>query len=257
MTPSNLVNRLSFDERNVLLDGEAIYSFPEMGYNASSKIKILGVPQHGKKIYVGSGICCHGLIAILNDSNSREEEKPHFSLGALRLPSFNVEDILPVVIDYDKTGFKKTRYGRYSASDDAILTTGHGCSGSGVSLVSIEHPKTIEVVSEKEYDKMRCGVNIKPRFRFEGRGIILDFFKRNEYECITSEVTASTDLTPLLNELGIDIGKTIQENSGYARIRDQIDCIVYGNGYLEEVRRIKQNHNAFLGITDSQIDLAE
>ncbi len=257
MTQSNLVERLSFDERDVLLDGEAIYSFPELGHNTSTRIRMLGVPQHGKRIYVGSGVCCHGPIVALANHNIGGEEKPNFLVYSLRLPSFNVYDILPVAVDPHKTGFQKTRYGRYSDSDDAILTTGHGCSGSGVSLISIEHPKTIEVISEREYDKMRCGADIKSRFRFEAGGIILDFLKRNEYGCITSDVTASTDLTPILNELGVNIKKTIQENSGYARIRDQSDCIVYGDGNLKELRTIKQNHTASLGITQCQIDLTE
>ena len=67
-------------------------------------------------------------------------------------------------------------------------------------------------------------------------------------------MTASKDLTNILNKLGVNIEETIQENGRYTRIRDQRDCIVSSDGDLAELLRIRQNHTTALGITQCQID---
>ncbi len=209
MTEQNLTERLNFERDNVLLDGEVIFSVPHRP--AVSGINLLGVPQHGRRIYIGSGQCCYGLITILDDI-AGEGETPKFQLDGFRVPDFNAYDIIPAHADYKKTGF---------ANEGAILTAGYGCAGSGVRLIDTYYPKTIEVVSGEEFQEMwdsRIQKRLMPRINVnEHRGIItLDLLQSSS---IAQDIWASKDLTPVLNDLGVDVEKTIEANREYTRIR--------------------------------------
>ncbi len=231
MTEQNLIKRLNFQGDDVLLDGKVIFSVPHR--YAKSGINLLGVSKNGRTIYIGSGQCCYGPITILINS-SQEGEKLNFQLDSMRMPDFNVYDIIPANVDYEKTGF-------FNA--DTILTTGYGCAGSGVRLISTYTPKTIEIVSEDEYQKMCNSNRVTPRLNVvEQEGIItLDLLKSGyrlkpvksrdpnlpsvlldsnaEEWYVSQDVWMSKDLTPVLNEIGVNIEKTIEVNSGYTRIR--------------------------------------
>src|SRR3989338_7388335 len=223
MTNKNLVERLNFDGDDVFLDGKVIFSVPHR--DTESEINLLGVPQHGRMIYIGSGKCCYGPITILDDVG-RDGETPKFRLESFRVPDFNVYDIIPASVDYRKTGF---------ANGGAILTTGYGCAGSGVRLIDTYYPKTIDVVSEEEFQKMwnknvqdlvmpRLNVNdqngtitldlLKSGYRLKpGRSrdpklptILID----DAYETyVAQDIWASKDLTPVLREIGVDVETTI------------------------------------------------
>ncbi|MBU0457007.1 MAG: hypothetical protein ABH824_04110 [Nanoarchaeota archaeon] len=234
MTEQNLIERLNFKEDDVFLDGKVIFSVPHRP--AKSGINLLGVPENGRTVYVGSGQCCYGPITILK-SHSQESEEPNFQLDAMRMPDFNVYDIIPASVDHKKTGF---------ANEGAILTTGYGCAGSGVRLIDTYNPKTIEVVSGEEFQEMwnsRVQNWVMPRLNVneqEGRitldllrsgyrlkagksrdpnlpSILLDSNAQEWY--VSQDVWASKDLTPVLNEIGVDVEKTIEANRGYTRIR--------------------------------------
>ena len=234
MTEQNLTERLNFKEDDVFLDGKVIFSVPHR--HAKSGINLLGVPQNGRTLYIGSGQCCYGPITIL-ESHSQEGEEPNFQLDAMRMPDFNVYDIIPASVDYKKTGF---------ANEGAILTTGYGCAGSGVRLIDTYNPKTIEVVSGEEFQEMwnsrvqnwvmprlnvnekegritldllRSGYRLKPGKSRDPNlpSILLDSNAQEWY--VSQDVWASKDLTPVLSEIGVDVEKTIEANRGYTRIR--------------------------------------
>ena len=243
MTDRNLVERLNFQKRDVFLDGNKIFTVPLK--DTLGKINLLGVIQSGRRIFVGSGTCCYGPISILEDNaiinGSLEDEAqnsntPDFQLETMRIPDFNVFDIIPAIVDCEKTKF---------ANDYALLTTGYGCAGSGVRLVATYYPTAIEVVSGDEFQKMwnkniQDGVRPHLRVDKDKRTITLDLLKsgyrlkpgrsRNpglptcliddSYESyVSQDIWASKDLTLVLSEIGVDVEKTIEANEGYTRIR--------------------------------------
>lgn len=214
MAEQNLTERLNFKEDDVFLDGTVIFSVPHKP--AVSSINVLGVPQHGRRIYVGSGGCCYGPITILDDM-TKDGETPKFQLGGFRIPGFNVYDIIPASVDSQKTGF---------ANERAILTTGYGCAGSGVRLIDTYDPKTIEVVSGEEFQELwnpRVQNWVMPRLNVNGeKGIITLDLLRSGYRLkpgksrdpnlplilldgnaqewyVAQDVWASKDLTPVLS----------------------------------------------------------
>ena len=205
MTNKNLVERLNFDGDDVFLDGKVIFSVPHR--DTESEINLLGVPQHGRMIYIGSGKCCYGPITILDDVG-RDGETPKFRLESFRVPDFNVYDIIPASVDYRKTGF---------ANGGAILTTGYGCAGSGVRLIDTYYPKTINVVSEEEFQKIRMRNDPSGRNYLDKPRLNVN---KEQKDIITLDwLGESKDLTPILKEIGVDVEKTIEVNKGYTRIR--------------------------------------
>src|SRR3989344_3391052 len=234
MAERDLIERLNFKGDDVLLDGEKIFSVPHR--DSKSEINLLGVLQSGRMLYVGSGKCCYGPISILTN-HSQEGQEPNFQLDSIRVPDFNVYDIIPTCVDWKKTGF---------ANEGAILTTGYGCAGSGVRLISTCYPKTIEVVSGEEFHEMwnprvqnyvmpylnvndqkgtisldlfESGFRPKPGKSRNPKlpSILIDLGSEEWYE--PQNVWASKDLTSVLNQLGVDVEKTIEANKGYVRIR--------------------------------------
>lgn len=240
MTKQNLTERLNFKGDDVFLDGNKIFSVPHRP--TESEINLLGVPSGGRIIYVGSGKCCFGPITILMDNASENGDPSNFQLDQLRIPDFNVYDIIPVSVDHKKTIF---------ANEGAILTTGYGCAGAGVRLIDTYHPKTIEVFSEEEFQKLwnkdvqswmmphlrvdehkrtisldllKAGYRLKPGRSVDpklprmadGTLCLIDDAFENY---VSQDIWASKDLTSVLSEIGVDIEKTIEANNGYVRIR--------------------------------------
>lgn len=232
MTNENLTERLNFEGDDVFLDGKVIFSVPHR--EAMSEINLLGVPKGRRIIYAGSGKCCYGPITILRDI-SQEGESPKFILDGLRVPDFNVYDIIPAIVNPSKTGF---------GNGEAVLTTGYGCAGSGVRLIGTSYPKTIEVVSAEEFQEMkdsrvmitprlnanrqkgiitldllRAGFRLKPGKTRDPRlpSVLLDSNAQEWY--VSQDIYESMDLTPVLGKIGVDIDKTIEANLGYVRIR--------------------------------------
>jgi hypothetical protein len=234
MTNKKLSERLSFEGDDVLLDENTIFSVPHR--HTQSDINLLGVPEKGNVIFTGSGQCCFGYITILKnhktiEGNHREYdiENPEFTLDGIRVPNFNVYDIMPV-------------------GPRGILATGYGCSGSGVQLIDTVNPKTIEIVSEEEFQAFRNEYyqdynNFTPRFGInEQEGTIsLDLLRTgfrakpgrtrdpklpsilvntaDEEFYISSDVVASKNLTPILEEKGFEIDTLIEANRGYEVVR--------------------------------------
>ncbi len=234
ISEQKLTERLNFEGDDVFLDGKVIFSVPHR--QTQSDINVLGVPQHGREIYVGSGSCCYGFITILHNG-ATDSETPKFKLDGFRIPDFNVYDIIPASGDYKKTGF---------GNDGAILTTGFGCAGSGVRLIDTYYPKMIEVVPGIEFQEMwnsrvqnfvmprlnvneyegkitldllRSGYRLKPGKSRDPKlpSCVLDANAQEWY--VSQDIWASKDLTPVLDKLGLDVEKTIEANRGYTRIR--------------------------------------
>jgi len=207
-----ILDKLNFEGNDVVLDGKVVYSVPNRP--TKSEINLLGVTQDENTIYVGSGQCCYGPITILKVTKD-DGKISKIYLDAFRLPDFNTYDIIPVEVDYDKMEF---------SNSDAILCTGFGCAGAGVRLISESSPKTIDVVSEEEFDKMRKDIIEMKRYN----NFVLPRLNVNEEEGTISldlkssgtYMKKSKDLTSRLNELGVNIKKTIEKNKGYTRIRN-------------------------------------
>mgnify|MGYP001559024461 FL=1 len=260
MTRANLIERLNFEGTTVYLDGTVIFSGLGIPLNnpVDNEVNLLGVtpertvyqssrqepgkeepiftdPIQTRVIYVGSGGCCEGPISILT-SGHKEGEKEDFKLDSVKLPSFNVFDILPVVFG-DTDQLDGERYG--------LLATGYGCHGRGVKLIGRDCSGYLEVVPSHEFrdlwDKrtqnwvaprltvsdqtkritlnlLKSGYRLKPGHRRNPN--IPEFLIDNNYETyVSQDIHASKDLTSRLVELGVDIEKTIEANEGYVRIR--------------------------------------
>lgn len=235
MTQENLLNKLNFEGEDIYLDGKIIFSVPHI--KCASRINVLGIPQNGKRIYFGTGECCYGFQGVLEKTEKGEDD---FRLESLVTANFNVFDIIPVIVDYKKTGF---------GNGDAVLTTGYGCAGAGVKLTGVYYPDVIEVVSRDEFRKIegiaeftlpilnvnqqngtisldfyRTGYRLKPGRSVDPRlprtpdgtlCLIDDAFEHY----VSQDIIASKDLTSHLKELGLDIENTMEQNSGYIRMK--------------------------------------
>ena len=254
MTKANLIERLNFEGTNVYLDGKII--FPGLNIPVDNKISLLGVtperlvyqssvsepgkesvltdPIQTRIIYVGCGSCCEGPISILT-SEHNEGEQENFKLKSVKLPSFNVYDIIPVVLEEGHQ--LEEMYG--------LLATGYGCNGRGVKLFGRDCSAYLEVVPSQEFRDLWDKTTqswVEPRLTVNEQtgGIALNLLnseyrlkpghRRNpnipdclidyNYETyVSQDVHASKDLTTKLVELGVDIEKTIEANEGYVRIR--------------------------------------
>lgn len=253
MTEQNLIERLNFEGTKVYLDGEVIFS--GLDIPVDNQINLLGVtpertiyrssrqepgkepvltdPIQTRIIYVGSGSCCEGPISILT-SEHKEGEKEDFKLRSIKLPSFNVFDMLPVVF----SGTEQLDGEQYG-----LLATGYGCHGRGVKLIGQQCSGYLEVVPSQEFreientdrftaprltvhqqddtislDFYMIGHRLKPGNKRDPN--VPDFLIGPMHETYTSQdIHASKDLTSRLVELGIDINKTVEANKGYVRIR--------------------------------------
>ena len=233
MACEKLVERLNFKGTEVYLDGEVIFS--GLGIPFDNQINLLGVPQHQRNIYVGCGGCCEGPISILT-SQHKEDEKEDFKLDSVKLPSFNVFDILPIVF----RGAEQLDGEQYG-----LLATGYGCHGKGVKLIGQACSGYLEVVPSQEFrelwDKgaqdwveprltidnqteritlnlLRSGYRLKPGHK-RNPNIPRCLIDQNFETYVSQDIHASKDLTSRLVELGIDIKKTIEANESYTRIR--------------------------------------
>ena len=234
MTRQDIGERLNYKGDDVFLDGKVIFSVPHR--ESQSEINLLGVIKEAGKIYVGSGQCCFGPISIL-ENRAKNGEEPEYELDGLRVPNFNVYDIIPAYVDNKKTRF---------CNNGAILTTGYGCAGSGVRLIDTNYPKTIDVVSNEEFrglwgdtrvqgwvmpylrvdeqkgtitlDLLKAGYRVKAGKSRDPTlpSILLDSDAEESY--VSEDIWASKDLTARLVEIGVDIEKTIEQNKGYVRI---------------------------------------
>ncbi len=257
MTKADLIERLNFEGTKVYLDGVVIFSGPDKPVNVDNKINLLGVtrekvmydpviyrpnresiftdPRQTRDIYVGCGSCCEGPISILTAEHEKGK-KENFRLDSVKLPGFNVYDILPVV-------FKDTN--QLNRERSGLLATGYGCDGSGVKLIGRDCSGYLEVVPSRDFRELRNAKTQNhgaPRLTISAqkRGITLDLLKSghrlkpghertpnlpeilidNNYEFyVSQDIYASKDLTAKLIELGVDINKTIEANEGYIRIR--------------------------------------
>lgn len=209
MAEQKLIQRLNFKGDDVLLDGEVVFSVPHR--DCVSEINILGVLErkYRSDIYVGCGNCCHGPIMILSE-HSGEDEEPQIRFDDIRVPDFNVYDIIPARVDYHQAGFPNTQ---------AILATGFGCSGAGVKLISAISPKDIEVVSEKELRQMMFKRRpVRPELRVNEEEGVIDLYFQGPGYMLFKDDGRRKDLTPILREMGVDIEKTIELNRDYDRI---------------------------------------
>ncbi|MBS3157026.1 hypothetical protein J4442_02520 [Candidatus Woesearchaeota archaeon] len=257
MTEKELIERLNFEGTGIYLDGEAIFS--GLDIPVDNRINLLGVTperteyqssryEPGKKepvftdpvqtrhIYVGCGSCCEGPISVLI-SEHKEGEKEDFKLCSVKLPSFNVFDILPIV-------FKGTE--QLDGERYGLLATGYGCHGRGVKLIGRDCSGYLEVVPSQEFRELwdkRAQDWVEPRLTIDDQTerITLNLLKsgyrlkpghkrnpnipkclidQNFETYVSQDIHASKDLTSRLVELGVDIKKTIEElNEGYVRIR--------------------------------------
>lgn len=125
------------------------------------------------------------------------------------------------------------------------MTTGLGCAGSGVQLISTCFPKTIEVISYEEFQELRGNSEqiVKPRLKvdFEEEKIFLELQKggyrpkpgrtrnprlpsivadsENEEFFMSQDAWKSLDITSRLNEIGVNMGETMEDNRIYSRIQ--------------------------------------
>ncbi len=229
MTQENLLSRLNFQKQDVYLDGRVIFSAPQI--TTAGDIQVLGVPQNGQRIYAGTGSCCYGYMAVLERIKEDEDD---FRLEALVPTTFNVFDIIPVSVDYVKTGF---------GNNDAVLVTGYGCAGAGVKLIGVSHPNMIEVIPRNEFKEIEGTTKFTaPRLnvRQQDGAISLDFFRvgdrlkpgrtrtpnlpeilidQNYESYVSQDVIASKDLTQILRDSGVNIKETVERNKDYTRMR--------------------------------------
>ncbi len=230
-----------FNENKVLLDGKIIYAVE--GSNASDTgINLLGISNDARTIYVGSGQCCDGPVSVIKD-RANGGETPDFQLIGVVKQNFNVYDMTPVMVDPDVTGF---------ASEEAVLTTGYGCSGAGVNLVDPYSKKNVEIVPKEEFsglwqqriqnwimpsldvstghsrtgerdsrvtlNLLSAGYRLKAgKTRDPNLPSILVDGSSQEFH-VSRNVWVSADLTSRLRDIGVNIESTLEANRGYTRI---------------------------------------
>jgi hypothetical protein len=165
---------------------------------------VLGVLNdlaHGG-IYVGTGYCCHGHVYKLDQI--RKDELRTIQILSVDL---NVYDLLPVIVDYKKTGFCNEHAG--------IIVTGYGCAGQGVRLLDTLCPKSIDVISTDDCDEMYgSDFNTEGFACVEGAELIDLVIRRNG-----GGGSRKKDITNILREAGVDIEKTFEMLKRYKKIK--------------------------------------
>lgn len=221
---------LSFQNGVVYLNGQTIFTVPVKRATMNT-VTVLGYNEFdgelGDQLLVGTGTCCHGHLYKLQKS---EGEYP---LSQVIAVDTNVMDILPVSVDYKKTGF---------ANESAVLVVGYGCAGAGVRLLGTSYPRMIDVITSEQLmanipngqhaapifradknsgtihlDIRRAGFQQKPGTKREA-GLPSILVDKNEEFRVSVDVWTSMNITKRLEEVGVDIGKTIELVSTYRRI---------------------------------------
>ncbi|PLW80230.1 hypothetical protein C0585_03700 [Candidatus Woesearchaeota archaeon] len=249
MKEKKLEDRLSFKGPDLFLNGEIIYTVP-FG-ECESRINIVGLKKieminpftdegyvSAFETYIGSGGCCHGPITktLIKPKDKEHPKNWILKRANVTIPPFNVYDIL-----YVKGNFKFDSWG----SDEGLLATGYGCSGSGVMLTGTQNPALINIVGFEEFNglwnsritsampllyvdnnekkiklnMMKSGYRLKPgKSRDPKLPSILVDGHAEEWYVSDRDIVSSLDLTERLSNLGLDINKTIEANKNYIRI---------------------------------------
>ncbi len=213
------IERIEIKDAELLLDGEPYFkSLNTMG--DTRVIRVVGVlekPNGATEVHIGTGGCCFGyVINILQGSPE--------AIEFLTPVNYNIHDLMPIV--FQKPADCKIP-GEMTSND--VLTTGYGCHGAGVKLVSLHTPRIKEIVPGKEiYSYIKPShIAVYPRFRTEKEKIYLDFIAGNftSKRFVPSGTGHSIDLTDRLRTLEldtasdrawkIDIGATIEAVSKY------------------------------------------
>lgn len=229
-----MAESLNFTGGDLFLNGEKIFSIP-IKHASKDTVTCVGFweqtkDDHFPVIYVGSGTCCHGHLYKL----AKYSAKGPYLLSQIISVDTNLMDILPVSVNYQKAGFPNS---------DGVMVVGHGCAGAGVRLVSTYDLKIVDVVSAEQYHlQIPCSQLTFPHFRvdkFMGT-IHLDFSQagwrmkagmrrdpafpsllvdtRTMEFHVSSDLGGTMDLTPRLEEVGVNLSKTLELISDYQRL---------------------------------------
>lgn len=231
MTTRTMAERLNFEGDKVFLNGEVIFSIP-VRHETKDTVTVVGFWEpkdgHFPAIYVGSGTCCHGHLYELE---KHKAEDPYV-LSQIIAVDTNLMDILPASVNYKKAGFPNS---------NGVLVVGHGCAGAGVRLVGTYYPRFVDVVSAEQYfSQISRGQHTSPVFRVDKATIHLDIRRagwrvkagmrrdpalpsiladaRTEEFYVSSDLWGTMDLTPRLEEVGVDVSKTIELVTSYRRL---------------------------------------
>lgn len=241
MAERKLVDKLSFENTKVFLDGDAIFTVPGRERSLERGINLLGVDERSSTIYVGTGKCCYGYVFKLEDSSRFKgnydptRDVPNYELASIRAVDFNVYDILPIKLDPNED---------IVFNGNAFIVSGYGCAGSGVRMVSDSYPVTKEIVSGEEFaDAVNgCGVNIyRDRLRSSQGRIYFDLLrggvrpkpgmKRNpslpsilmdasvEEVYTTDDIFHSIDITDKIAEFKVDFPRTFDAINHFWRVK--------------------------------------
>jgi hypothetical protein len=226
---------LNFKGDKVFLDGETIFVIP-VRHATMDTVTVVGFWERSKDdpsptIYVGSGTCCHGHLYELE----KHGENVPYVLDQVIAVGTNLMDILPAVVNYEKAGFP---------NGNGVLVVGYGCAGAGVRLISTYYPRCVDVVSTEQFrSQIQHGQHTSPVFRVDkSTGTIhLDFrwagwrvkagmyrdpalpsiladSQTEEFYVSSADLLATIDLSPRLEEVGVDVRKTIELVTNYRRL---------------------------------------
>jgi hypothetical protein len=202
-----LADRLSFGNGEIFIDNDLAFRVP----GGEKQTNLLLVRHHedswlgpgSATVYVGTGGCCHGHVYELH---YRKGEKV-LECSQIVAADTCVRDMLPVVVDYEKTGFPNDHSG--------VLVTGIGCAGAGVRLLDMSYSGRIDVITSKEYYNLKRGnVTPLPRFNIKGGKILLELLNLHHLW-----LEDSKDITSTLEGCGVRIDETIKLQEKYERLR--------------------------------------
>lgn len=220
---TGLIDRLNFKDTRLYLDGTEILNVP--GNKSNAEINIITTDEN--KIYVGTGGCCKGYLLEL------ERHDKSFNLEEIFAVDFCVLEILPVVLPGNPAGNPKS-----------ALVSGYGCAGSGIRMINLYGAKSTNVMSTEDFKAITGVEHRMPRFRTDNGKISIEltyagyrlkpgmkkqpgvpeFLAGPESEFYTSDdVYASRDITAKLEEIGVDVAKTIDEAKAFRKIKRKGD----------------------------------
>lgn len=215
-----LIERLDFHDSQLYLDEKEILRSPGNGSNGEIDIVTTTFINNKQIIYVGTGGCCHGYLLEL-----KKDYDKNFTLNEIFAVNFNVFEILPLIL--------RSELGSGSSNEHAVLVAGSGCAGSGLGLVNLYQVRYLDVITREQY-KFALGLKFKhPRLSgdYESSKVNFELYDIRtrllpgrirdpkvpnclvtsaEEFYISDYASYKLDITQKLEELGVDILKTLE-----------------------------------------------
>ncbi len=175
-----------------------------------------------------TGYCCDGHVAFSKVSEDK------FVLADIVSVDLVPQDVLPLEMDYEKTGF---------CNEGALLVVGQGCAGSGLRLLDTGYHGSRMLVGRGGYRSLQPARDCDPRLRLDvvERRIFLDFHVKgwrpkkgfenhpDAYSPLRPNLKVeepyvwhvpyeSCDITDILLPLGLMLEETISKLEGFRRV---------------------------------------